>query len=265
MPITIAERANGRGGDTKARQIKYLVRGTDDEQEAIDAIQADPVTVPTVWNGFPMRSIVVEQLADTIWEANIGYGEPSGTGDDSITIGSVQYSFDTAVEMVKVTHSLETVDTYGSDPPDFKGGINPKDDGTFEGIERPVPAGSFGYTFKPTAGTITLAYQMAVEGLVGKYNSAIWRSRAAGEVMLWGVSGTIGNQETPAISFKFRRKPNVSGLTIGDISSIDKKGWDYLWVFAEKIDDGDRIVSIPSAVYVERITETDNFATVLGF
>lgn len=263
MPITIAERFKGRGGDTKARQIKYLVRGTDDDQLAIDAIINSP-DILTVWNGFPLRSVVVEQLGDDIWEANVGYGEPSGTGDESITLGSVQYSFDTSVEMVKVTHSLETVSTYGSGP-DFKQGINPKDDGTFEGVERPVPSSSFQFTFRPAGGTITEAYQRDVEAAVGKYNSALWRSRAAGEVMLWGVSGSIGTQEAPAISFKFRRKPNVSGIAIGDVTGIAKKGWEYLWVYAEKEEIGGKMVPVPQAVYVERLTETVDFASVLLF
>ncbi len=60
------------------------------------------------------------------------------------------------------------------------------------------------------------------------------------------------------------RAPNVTGQTIGTITEIAKKGWEYLWVLYEKVEDAaavpPRIVKRPAAVYIERVYDEDTFA-----
>lgn len=271
MPITIAEKLNGRSGDKDRRQVKYFVRGTDDDSEAIFSVRNSTV-VPTIWDGLPQRSVVVEPLSDQLWEANVNYSksEGGGGGPDPPT-GSITYSFETGAENVHVTHSLQTVHRYvqSGSPHDYKQGMNVQDDGSYEGTDILMPVSTFSYTFKFAAGLVTEAYIRSVEAAVATWNSVEWRARPAGEVLLMGVSGSQGTSETPSIQFRFKRQPNVSGLTIGDISGISKQGWDYLWVATKDEEQGQdndkKIISVPKQVNVERVLRSSNFSTILGF
>ena len=64
------------------------------------------------------------------------------------------------------------------------------------------------------------------------------------------------------ITFRFAASPNVTHLTIGDITGVDKKGWEYLWVrYADSVDDTAKaLVKKPIAAYVERVYEYGDFS-----
>ena len=53
-----------------------------------------------------------------------------------------------------------------------------------------------------------------------------------------------------------------TGLTVGDITGIDKKGWEYMWVRYADAEDttAKAIVKKPVAVYVEKVYDAGNFA-----
>ncbi len=81
-----------------------------------------------------------------------------------------------------------------------------------------------------------------------------------------GVSGgKHGRTGVYELCFKFAASPNKTGIAIGGISGIAKKGWDYLWVRYEKNTSNDSLVQIPKAVYVHQVYESGDFASVLGF
>ena len=83
---------------------------------------------------------------------------------------------------------------------------------------------------------------------------------AAGEVLFLGASGSQRGEDDWEITFRFAASPNVTGLTIGDIEGIDKKGWEYLWVRYADAEDEKVLVKQPIAVYVERVYDEGNFA-----
>ena len=60
---------------------------------------------------------------------------------------------------------------------------------------------------------------------------------------------------------RFAASPNRTGITIGDISGIDKKGHEYLWVRYEDAEDASAkmIVKRPAAVCVEKVYEEGDF------
>ena len=64
------------------------------------------------------------------------------------------------------------------------------------------------------------------------------------------------------ISFKFAASPNATGLVVGDITGIAKKGWEYLWVrYADAEDTSAKVlVKKPIAAYVEQVYPYGNFA-----
>lgn len=267
MPATCEERANGRKRGIDNASVEYIIRDTEETDEAILALQTE---APADWDDLALAGLTVEEVstAQKIWYGTATYGRPAGSSDggNNIPVGSVEYSFDVSTTNVRITHSLQTIAKYPSgSAPDYKQGILPRDDGTFEGIDVLVPVATFQYVFKPAAGVITDLYQRQVEAIVGSTNSATWRNREAGEVMLVGASGSRDSAGNQSLSFKFQRRVNVTGQVIGAITGIDKKGHEFLWVLPKKQEDTTRVISVPQAVYVERVYPSANFATVLGF
>ena len=61
-----------------------------------------------------------------------------------------------------------------------------------------------------------------------------------------------------------RASPNRTGITVGDITGIAKKGWEYLWVRYEDAEDSTAktLVKRPVAAYVEKVYESGDFAAL---
>ncbi|RLS54091.1 MAG: hypothetical protein DWH91_12750, partial [Planctomycetota bacterium] len=59
-------------------------------------------------------------------------------------------------------------------------------------------------------------------------------------------------------------RPNATGLVIGEITGINKEGWEYLWVrYADAEDTTAKVlVKKPIAVYVEQVYPTNSFASL---
>ena len=64
------------------------------------------------------------------------------------------------------------------------------------------------------------------------------------------------------ITFRFAGSPNRSGLSVGPIGNIAKKGWEYLWVrYADAEDAASHsLVKAPLAAYVEKVYEEGDFS-----
>src|SRR5690606_18604713 len=104
--------------------------------------------------------------------------------------------------------------------------------------------------------------------LTGSVNNTPFKSFAAGEVLFLGASGSTRENEDGdtvwEITFSFAASPNVTGLTVGDITGIEKRGWDYLWVrYADAVDgEAHVLVKKPVAVYVEQVYPFGNFGAL---
>jgi len=168
-----------------------------------------------------------------------------------------------------ITQSRATVNAYapsGETPPDFQGAIGVTDNGV-EGVDVTVPVYHFSETHYLDDAVVTPAYKGTLFSLTGKVNSASFKGLAAGECLFLGAAGSKrggsggGDWE---ITFRFAGSPNVTGLSVGPITGISKKGWEYLWVrYAEVEDEGAQVlVKRPIAAYVERVYDTGNFAAL---
>ena len=86
-------------------------------------------------------------------------------------------------------------------------------------------------------------------------------------MLFLGASGSrrgTGVDSDWEITFRFAASPNASGISVGPISGISKKGWEYLWVrYADAEDAGSQaIVKRPVAAYVERVYDQGNFSAL---
>ena len=129
-----------------------------------------------------------------------------------------------------------------------------------EGTDVTIPVYSFTETHYIPIALVTGAYKATLFGLTGRTNNAGFKGFAIGEVLFLGASGSQRGEDDWEITFRFAASPNVTGLTIGDINGIDKKGWEYIWVRYADAEDQKVLVKQPIAVYVEKVYEEGNFA-----
>lgn len=279
MPIDIQEKFESRGGDgVSSHERRYVVFGSDDENEAIALVRA---TAPLAVGLLRRQPPQLEPLGPGLWDAKVHYCPRALDGESGTAESSGSFCFDTTGGTQHITQSKATVGAYIEDgsAASFGGAIGVSHD-KVEGVDITVPV--FSFTVSKVFHRLSQAYIAQVFYLTGKTNDAAWAvnvggvniSFAAGEVLFLGASGQkrIGVNVVPEgqsdpvnpweLSFKFAASPNATGLTIGSIGNIEKRGWDYLWVRYEDAKDeaAKTLVKLPQAVYVERVYEEGNFA-----
>ncbi len=264
MPVVVEEKFDSRlsvAGDNPSVELRYVVFGTSDDLEAKSELAT---ASPTAYDDLPRQSIQIEPLANDIWDGTVRYGlteenDPPQTGESS-------FAFDTGGGTQHITQSRATINAYapaGETAPDFQGAIGVTDNGV-EGVDITVPVYQFSETHYLDDAVVTPAYKGTLFGLTGTVNSSGFKGLAAGECLFLGAAGSkrgVGDWE---ITFRFAGSPNVTGLSVGPITGINKKGWEYLWVrYAEVEDEGAQVlVKRPVAAYVERAYDSGNFAAL---
>lgn len=257
MPVAVYEKWDSREttiSEDATVDLRFLIRGTDDDAEAnVALLEAAPVT----YGGLVRQSAHTERIAEEAWEGSVRYGvrEPLNTGDSA-------FSFDTGGGTQHITQALATVGAYAASgpPPNFSGAIGATRDGV-EGVDITVPTYNFTETHYLAATLVTGEYKATLFQLTGTVNDGVFRGFNAGEVLFLGASGAKRGQEDWEITFRFAASPNVTGLSVGDMTEIEKRGWDYLWVRYEDVEDTEArtLVKRPVAVYVEQVYPLGNF------
>ena len=244
--------------DLQTTELHYVVTGTDDEAAAIQAVRSE---APTTHNYMDRGAITVEATGPTTWDATVQYAMTPAT---ELEVGESSYSFDTGGGTQHITQALSHIASYapsGKTAPDFKGAIGVTAD-SVEGVDITVPVYTFSETHILANSAVTNAYKGKLAALTGKTNNAAFKGFAAGEALFLGASGSKRGKGDWEISFRFAASPNKTGLTVGDITGIAKKGWEYLWVrYEDSVDaTAKALVKKPLAVYIEKVYDEGNFA-----
>jgi hypothetical protein len=269
MPITMDEKFLSRpatGGENAQTELIYILRGSDDEI----ALKATLVGGTPLWyDGLKRKTWHVEQVANELWEGTVRYEPPPQVNSD---VGSIRISCDISGGTQHITQSLQTVGRYpapGKTAPDFQGAIGVTHDNV-EGVDIIVPVFKFTATkvFAPSG----LPNLGTVYSLTGKVNSGAFSvtdtitgltiGLADGECLFNGAKvGEPRSDGNVEISYEFAGSPNATGLSVGAIGGINKKGWEYLWVrYADTEDDAAKlVVKRPIAAYVEKVYELTGF------
>lgn len=241
--------------ESPSTDLLYVVEGTDDDVVVRSLVES---TIPALYLGLIFQSYHISTLGAGVWEISVRYGkkEPKEPGESS-------FSFDTGGGTQHITQSLETVGSHvdSGTAPDFKGAIGVTAD-SVEGADITVPVYNFTETHYIDDALVTGAYKAALFSLTGRVNDGGFKGFAEGEVLFLGASGSKRGSDDWEISFRFAASPNVTGLSIGDITGIDKKGWEYLWVRYADVEDEHVLVKQPLAVYVERVYESGDFSAL---
>jgi hypothetical protein len=262
---TIDEKFDSREATVLSREsveLRYVVQGTEDDADVKTLVAAN---APLIYAGLPRKDFQIRPQGGGIWEATVRYSlsDPNRTQDPPQT-GDSRFSFDTGGGTQHITQSLETVASYAvaGPPPDFQGAIGVSHDAV-EGTDVTVPIYHFSETHYIDNALVTGAYKASLFFLTGKTNDAPFKGFEEGEVLFLGASGSKRGDEDWEISFRFAASPNVTGLSVGPINGISKKGWEYLWVRYADAEDQNTLIKRPVAVYIERVYEAGDF-TALG-
>lgn len=258
MPVTVWEKFGSREsteGDSPSVDLLYVVKGTDDDIEAKTALAT---ASPVLYDGLKRQSWHVEQIDEFLWDGSVRYEKPSGGNQSS-------YSFDTGGGTQHITQSLGTVGGYAvsGSPPSFYGAIGVTHDNV-EGVDITVPVYNFSETHYFDPALITSIYKGTLFALTGRVNGFAFRNFAAGEVLFLGASGSQRGSDDWEITYRFAASPNAFGLSVGQMSGISKKGWEYLWVrYADSEDTSAKVlVKKPIAAYVEQVYPYGNFGAL---
>ena len=258
MTVTVSERWDSRkrsiSGDSDELTLTYLVEGTNDDNTAYDNVRSttsDEYTFDSNNNKLYRNSIGLQRVGETEWLANVKYAIRKGDRPPDSS-----YDFDTGGGTIHLQHSLSTVNSYAASgtAPDFGRLIGVSSDAV-EGVDVTDPQYRFSETHNFDTDTITDAYKNTLFSLTGCVNNGTFRGMAAGQVLFLGASGSQKGEEDWAITYQFACSQNATGLQVGSITGITKRGWDYLWVRYEDTEDtaAKRLVKSPVAVYVEQV------------
>jgi hypothetical protein len=273
MPLSLTEKLDSRKwntGDNASVEMVYVLTGTSDDLTAKTLIEN---STAQTYNGLVRQSINLEpEWVDTTrsdgrWVATIRYGvrPPQEVGESS-------FSFDTAGGTQHITQAISTIHRYappGKTAPDFKGAIGVTHDNV-EGVDITVPVFNFSVSRRIAIAQWSASYVGTLYSLTGKVNSGGFSvtingntyNFAAGECLFLGASGDESSaSEFVEVNYRFAASPNRTGITVGDMTGISKKGWEYLWVrYADSEDAAAKaIVKKPVAAYVEKVYEDGNF------
>jgi hypothetical protein len=283
MALVTEERKKGRRHDAFGGEIEYLVKATGAELSGFDsedAFAAVVATAPAEFEGIPASNVVVnEALIDLatiqVWSVSAIYSIREPT---VFPTSSYQYDFDFQAPSGRIFYSLETRSITGYDQATsqpiafpvttFGGKIRGQNDDE-DGDDLPNPSPTFSWTFNIPTGSVSLAYQMGVEAIMGFVNSAAFKSRAAETLRLVGCSGGARNDKDWSIRFSFQFSPNrtnvVIGGAVGNIVVPSIHGHNLVWDYTNPaIVSGIGTVHKPTAIIVERVFERTDFS-VLGF
>ena len=274
---------------TSSYARSYKVFGTRDDVELHADISSKIATDLTYWQypGLPAMKLMAEQysvayLGDDAWQVTIQY-EKSGAEDGADPLKRNR-SFDTTGGTQHITQCVDTGTTWGSganqltvttlgerkyppaDAPSMSGAIGVDDNGV-NGVDIVSPQLQWQESYDVPNAYVTDAYIKGLASLTGTVNNAAFRGFAAGEVLFVGCTGAQEWDDQKGrgpwnLSYRFVASPNVTNQKIGDITGIEKKGHEYLWVRYQ--DDSDyesfSIVKKVKHVYVNRVYKDGSFS-----
>ena len=168
-------------------------------------------------------------------------------------------SFNTTGATTHINQSLLTRGIFaapGKTAPNYRGAIGVSDSGV-AGVDITVPA--FEFSVRKKFEWVSTSYLLAVVAMTGRTNSGSWSIFGPGEALFLGGEGGEDDNNWVDITYHFAARPNQPNLQLGNIGTVNKRGWDYLWVKHDEEVVGDRVLQTPAAAYVEQVYPEGNF------
>ena len=245
VPLTYSAKWKAVGSSSISYVRAYAMGGT-------------PAAVATAEGILYRQDIAIQQVAYNHFTVDVPYAK-----EKNVT-GEWTWDFDTTGGSVHITNAKQEVDRFGAGAPDQKGAIGVDGD-QVHGVEIVIPAMKINVTYKHPKGIITIPRAKYLSSITGMVNNSPFMTFAAGETLFLGARGSDGTESEASISYSFAMSLNASGLSIGDVAGVVKKGHDVAWVRYEDKDVGGKPTRVPRYVYVDRVYDTVDLASGLGF
>jgi hypothetical protein len=245
-------------GERPSIDLNYVILGTRDDVVARSFL-AD--YTPTVYSSLLRQTLQLKEVAPEVWECTVRYGAMKMP-----EAGDWKWEFDTTGGTQKITQSKQNIGNYapaGKMAPDFKGAVGVTED-SVEGCEIIVPQFKWSETHQLEATVATWEYSQTLYNLTGKTNIEEFRGFGVKQVLFMGAKGSQSakNPDLVELTFSFSASVDAVNLTIGDVTSIAKKAWEYLWVRYGTVDDtaAKKLVKRPTSVHIERVYDSGDFS-----
>lgn len=252
MTIEFVEMFDSQEGNV-APNSDYLLKWKAFYDESLtNILAAFAGVVPATFGGLPLINIHPRHLGAGVWELEAFYKydyEPA-------------FSFDTTGGTGHITQSKQTIGVYpapGFGTPSFGGAIGVTKD-SIEGCDIALPTYRWADEYFFDNSAVDAAFKLTIRSLTGKTNNATFKGCAAGECLFEGARGTRRGSGKWSILFGFAAEPNVTGLTVGTVTGIAKKGWEYLWCRYADFDSGGQMARKVTCVVVDRVYDSGDFS-----
>ncbi len=256
MTITYEEFYKGRDFDIAGQKLSvpFVVTGATTEASCFSIAQA---ASDTFRFGLWRQNITATHEGNGVWRGLVHYGPFQRS------VGNWRLAFDTTGGTLHVTHSKAMRAKFGVGAPDTRAiGAH---DGQVDGADLIIPALKLNWTFRHPVGAMPLSRIKQLARYTGYVNNNSWMTFDANELLFLGVTGSEGSDCETDIQYSFAASQNATGLLIGSIANIAKKGHDYLDVrWADGVDGGVD-TKVAEFVYTHRVYDETSFATLMGF
>jgi hypothetical protein len=272
--IPLLKKFKAQDGLQTSKTLAYKVFAVDgdgnfDTSVFVDDNDAKSVVLATVpelviaQNGYPLpiNQLDTEQEHDAIYEVTVTWGDQQNKNNQQPVI-----TFDTGGESQKITQSISTPGIYpapGETVPDFNGAIGVTKDG-IQGTDVPIACHKWTEKRYLSDSIVTPAWRIAVTLLSHNTNAAPFRGFDVDMVQFEHVSGSRTGTDLWEVTFYFAAGPHLQNFSLGQVTGISKKAWEYLWVLYEDHNDNrsNYLVKRPIAVYVEQVLWQGDFTTL---
>jgi hypothetical protein len=273
MSITMEETFKSRDGQAgyqgNSFDATYYTFGETDEAVALDYVKNN---IPVAYQGFPLRTIDREQVTDSVYKFKANYG----ANVNNMTEETPILEFNVGGGTVHITNSFSktdyvnasvlpggVIDNKGAIGVEYDGSMNPR---RVRGVEVYAASADYSYGKIFDVSDVTDAYIAGIYDLSqNPVNNATFFGRPAGSVLFRGARGTWKGSDKWEIRFDFSFSPNVTGLSVGGITGVNKTGWQYLDVIYKegaRTTDG-MPVMVPAQATVHTVYNSGDFS-VLG-
>jgi hypothetical protein len=250
-----------KGGANGQTDLEYRIRwdgtGIPDDIDIVAHVLDD--VLPASFGVWPLKDWEIKPAGWKRWMIAASYGprsnEQQAPADDSVsafeTGGGTQH-----VKISRATVQVRSVS--GETAPNTYNQIN-VDAQQVGGTDIVIPVFTFEETKVFPFNSVNAAYKMNLFTATGRVNNATYKGFAAGEVLFMGASGRSRGTEEYSITGRFAASPNITGLSVGDITGINKNGWDFLWLMFEDNTSEGKLLKKPIHAFVERLYLPHNF------
>ena len=184
-----------------------------------------------------------------------GDGGGGGGGGGGVEFQPGSIAWDTTGHTEHITQGRSAEQRLPANAADFKSAINVNGDGV-DGIDVVKPAMRYSETWLlPASTAIDEDYVIAVFGLTGTVNLNTFRAFGPGSALFLGARAQWqGDLPYVAVTYEFEARANEPQYAVQGIAgTMNKKGWEHVWIAYEGEGNNGKLVRNPVAVYKNKI------------